>query len=291
MTYRFLTVDDHGAEPDPGAPWAPRHRVHEHTHQSLVVSTATGVFRTDPRALTERFFDMHLATSPWGTHEVVFKWPVPVAGVGPVTGAVSGAAPVSRPVSGPGGSGTDPHRLTASLVERYGGEAWTVGGHFLIALRTDFAGSAQTPHFPLGRLASVRAGLASGDRRALYLGWLALLGRPELYGPGELRELEHETEPPVPQGLGALDSGLRLLARILCVHPRLLSSAAAAEPARPRSVASLLRAATDLPESGADSRQFPQTSGRGPSYDVASKEQRKETHMPIESLSWGQPTR
>ncbi|MFD8595161.1 hypothetical protein ACFV1L_09190 [Kitasatospora sp. NPDC059646] len=209
MTYRFFTVDD-------------SRTVNEHAGEgspaSLLTSTAIGVFRADPRRLTERHFDIHLAASPWGTREVIFRLP-----------------------------GTD---FPLPLAAQYGAEAWAVGGHSLVAFRTDFAGRGAKADFPLERLAGVRAALAAGDHRALYLGWLALLGHPDQYGPDELRELAEEFEPPVPPGLNAPDAGLRLLAEILCVDARLLRAAAAPAPARRpgaatgrRTVAALLRAA------------------------------------------------
>ncbi|MFG2692879.1 hypothetical protein [Kitasatospora sp. NPDC048407] len=205
MTYRFFTVDDTRSGEGPAA-------------ASLLTSTAIGVFRTDPRRLMERHFDIHLAASPWGTREVIFRLP---------------------------GGGVPP-----DLAQQYGAEAWTVGEHCLVAFRTDFAGRGARADHPLERLAGVRAGLAAGDHRALYLGWLALLGNPEQYGPDELRELAEEFEPPVPARLAEPDAGLRLLAEILCVDTRLLRAATrpAPGPTRPvavraRTVAALLRAA------------------------------------------------
>ncbi|MFD8477976.1 hypothetical protein [Kitasatospora sp. NPDC059673] len=199
MTYRFFTVDD--ARPVEGP-----------AGEALLTSTAIGVFRTDPRRLMERHFDIHLAASPWGTREVILRLP---------------------------GGGVPPE-----LAQQYGAEAWTVGEHGLIAFRTDFAGRGARADHPLERLAGVRAGLAAGDHRALYLGWLALLGNPEQYGPDELRELDEEFEPPVPARLSAPDPGLRLLAEILCVDARLLRAATTRRTAVRRTVAALLRAAT-----------------------------------------------
>ncbi|GAA4921843.1 hypothetical protein ACFPM3_02010 [Streptomyces coeruleoprunus] len=202
MTYSFFTVDE---------------SVRERAQPSLVTSTAIGVFRTDPRTLMERYFDIHLALSPWGTREVIIRLPR--------------------------------DSFSIPLAQEYGVEAWSTGEHTLVAFRTDFA---RTPKgkadFPLSRLVSVRADLAAGDRRALYLGWLALLGSPDHYGPEELPELELDMEPPVPAGLGALHPGLTMLAEILCVDPRLLRAAAVTRPVRAgaprRSAAALLRAAS-----------------------------------------------
>ncbi|WP_328928117.1 hypothetical protein OG429_28675 [Streptomyces sp. NBC_00190] len=168
--------------------------------KTLVASSVVRPFHTDPRALMERYFDVHLAVSPWGTREVIFRLPQEC--------------------------------LSVPLARRYGVEAWSVDEHTLVVLRTDFAGgAAYTPvEDSLSRLASVRAELATGGRRALYLAWLASLGNPDQYGASEVQELEAEEEPPVPAGLTTLGPGLCALAEILCVDPRLLQVAGSASP-------------------------------------------------------------
>ncbi|MGW3214673.1 hypothetical protein ACWDBC_20825 [Streptomyces parvus] len=167
---------------------------------SLVASSAAKPFHADPRALMEQYFDLHLALSPWGTREVIVRLPQDC--------------------------------LSVPLARRYGVEAWSVSEHTLVVLRTDFAEeSAEAPvEVMLGRLASVRTELMAGDRRALYLAWLASLGRPDHYGIQELQELESEVEPPVPAGLTALGPGLCSLAEVLCVDPRLLRFAGRTSP-------------------------------------------------------------
>ncbi|MGQ4728570.1 hypothetical protein ACUN3E_13020 [Streptomyces sp. Ju416(a)] len=167
---------------------------------SLVASSADRPFHADPRALMEQYFDLHLALSPWGTREVIVRLPQEC--------------------------------LSVPLARRYGVEAWSAGEHTLVVLRTDFA--EQTADAPvevmLDRLASVRTDLMAGDRRALYLAWLASLGRPDHYSIQELQELESEVEPPVPAGLAGLGPGLCSLANVLCVDPRLLRVASSASP-------------------------------------------------------------
>lgn len=74
----------------------------------------------------------------------------------------------------------------------------------------------------LSSLISVRAELARGDLRALYLGWLLLVQSGELD--------DDDTEPPVPPGLGKLSASLESLAEFLRIDGDLLHVAAEASP-------------------------------------------------------------
>jgi hypothetical protein len=69
---------------------------------------------------------------------------------------------------------------------------------------------------------SVRAELARGDLRALYLGWLLRAQTGELG--------DDDTEPPVPPGLGQLSASLESLAEFLRINGDLLHVAAEASP-------------------------------------------------------------
>jgi len=64
----------------------------------------------------------------------------------------------------------------------------------------------------------VRAELARGDLRALYLGWLLRAQSGELD--------DDDTEPPVPPGLGQLSASLESLAEFLRIDDDLLHVAA-----------------------------------------------------------------
>ena len=72
----------------------------------------------------------------------------------------------------------------------------------------------------LASMISVRAELARGDLRALYLGWLLLVGSGELD--------DDDVEPPVPPGLGQLSASRESLAEFLRIDGDLLYVAAAA---------------------------------------------------------------
>jgi hypothetical protein len=71
----------------------------------------------------------------------------------------------------------------------------------------------------LPQLLPLRAELAEGDRRALYLGWLTGF---------EMMEEDEAVEPPVPPGLRDLSPALRALTAFLRIDPDLLAVAAAA---------------------------------------------------------------
>ncbi|MBN1611416.1 MAG: hypothetical protein JW940_32585 [Polyangiaceae bacterium] len=75
----------------------------------------------------------------------------------------------------------------------------------------------------LSSLISVRAELARGDLRALYIGWLLRAQAGELN--------DNDTEPPLPPGLGQLSASLGSLAEFLRIDADLLHVAAEAVPA------------------------------------------------------------
>ena len=72
----------------------------------------------------------------------------------------------------------------------------------------------------IASLIPVRADLARGDLRALYLGWLLCVQSGEL-GDGEM-------EPPVPPGLAQLDGALESFADFLRIDRDLVDAAATA---------------------------------------------------------------
>lgn len=73
----------------------------------------------------------------------------------------------------------------------------------------------------LSVLVPIRAQLAQGDLRSLYIGWLRA---------AEAELEDDKTEPPVPPGLGQLDGSLTRLIDFLRVDPVLVEVAAAASP-------------------------------------------------------------
>lgn len=193
------------------------------TATSFVNTYEWGNFKGDPRKLMERYFDAHLYLTNWGTHELMLRLPKGV--------------------------------LDPTVVNHYCvGEsafAWTSGKHLIIRLnREDEDGTDEWDIGGEGLLTSiipVRSGLAGGDVRLLYLGWLRCVQSEEL--------ADDDPEPPVPAGLAKLDAPLTTAAEFLCIDPDLIAAAAglrnatAAEP-----TAAQLRAwVTQLPARDKDS--------------------------------------
>ena len=72
----------------------------------------------------------------------------------------------------------------------------------------------------LAAVVGVRAELAAGDLRPLYLAWLAAYGR----------EADNDLEPPVPPGLGTLTAAQQALVDLLRLDDDLLAIAAQSSP-------------------------------------------------------------
>jgi hypothetical protein len=82
----------------------------------------------------------------------------------------------------------------------------------------------------LSALVGVRAELAAGDLRPLYLAWLAAYGSWERDENVFDRDADDDLEPTVPPGLGALSAAQRALADFLRLDDNLLAIAAQASP-------------------------------------------------------------
>jgi hypothetical protein len=181
-----------------------------------------GDFKGDPLTLMERYYDAHLYFANWGTHRLMLRLP--------------------RRLLDP----RTARRYSPGRGSWENGVAVRVKGEHVILVfhsndesgefdEDDDAGEAW-----LASLITVRADLAGGDHRALYLGWLcAALA-------GELDDAA--VEPPVPPGLATLSAPLRALADFLRVGDDLLAIASersAALPAAgptPNDLATWLRA-------------------------------------------------
>jgi hypothetical protein len=165
------------------------------TATSFVNTYQWGDFKGDPRQLMERYFDAHLYLANWGTRQLMLRLPKRVL---------------------------DPAAVADYCVGD-GASAWTASSHVVVHLhREDEDGTDGWDLDGHGLLASiipVRAGLAAGDLRLLYLGWLRCMQSLELD--------DAEPEPPVPAGLGTLDAPLTAVAEFLCIDPDLITAAAA----------------------------------------------------------------
>jgi hypothetical protein len=162
-----------------------------------------GDFKGDPAAWVEKYFDAFLYLANWGTHELMIRLPRKVLDLETAKKYCCGRAASAR-VRG------DFVILELSSEEE-GGDWEDDGSGWLSSL------------IPL------RADLAAGDHRALYLAWLLAI---------QDGELDNEmTEPPVPAGLGELTASLQAFADFLRIDSDLLTVATArsAEAAAPSS--------------------------------------------------------
>jgi len=184
-----------------------------------------GEFKGDPRDLMERYYDAHLYVANWGSHRVMFRLP----------------------------SGL----LDPDVVEDYcAGQtsAWVTGEFVVLdfaseddAGESDYDDDAENV---LPSIIGVRAELAAGDLRPLYLAWLAAYGAWERDEEAFDREADDDLEPPVPPGLGKLTAAQQALADFLRLDDDLLAVAAQTSPPLEESVAGpddLAAWVTDLP--------------------------------------------
>jgi hypothetical protein len=166
-----------------------------------------GNFRGDATKLVEELYDAHLYFANWGSRRLLLRLPA----------AVLPAKTASV------------YALDESLSVR------TRKGHTLLDFcpESDDGGEADweaMASWTLSVFIGLRAELAAGDLRPLYLAWLAGLGVWELADDDE-EEYAREVEPPVPAGLGTLTGAQQALAEFLRVDPDLLSVAAQASAA------------------------------------------------------------
>ena len=171
------------------------------TSSSFVNEYQWGDLKGDPRVWVERYFDAHLYLSNWGSRRLLLRWPRKAQ--------------------------------AAEVAARYcvgdSARSWTTRTHLVVDLRSDDENGDGEWSDPEGRLAAivpVRAEVAAGDLRLLYLAWLLGVQSREV-GDGDV-------EPPVPAGLAELSGPLQAVADFLRLDQDLL--AAAAEVSRPLTV-------------------------------------------------------
>ena len=159
---------------------------------------AWGDFGADEDAWMERYFDAFLYYANWGTRVVQFRLPATQLSVGEARRYCAGDSAAVRKKGA--------FVIVTFRSERDDGDEWY---------------EAEDVPSTLAALIPARAELAHGDRRALYLGWLARAQN----------ELDDEVrEPPVPPGLATLSAALEVLATYLRIGPDLLAAAAAPIP-------------------------------------------------------------
>jgi hypothetical protein len=167
------------------------------TSNRFAVDYSWGDFKGNAAEWMENHFDAFLHLANWGTHELMLRLPRSV--------------------------------LSLEMAEEYcAGDFASVratSDSVILLFQSDDEGGGEwidEDNDTLASLLPVRAELASGDLRALYLAWL---------GCAQARELEDESaEPPCPPGLGDLSPALEAFARFLRIDEDLIEAAAAGSP-------------------------------------------------------------
>jgi hypothetical protein len=163
---------------------------------SFVNEYSWGDFKGDADAWIDKYFDVFLYLANWGTH--ILKLRLPAQLLDPA---------IAKTYCG--GEGASTREKAGKVILSFQSED---------EKGTDWVeGEGQ-----LSSLISVRAELARGDLRALYLGWLLRAQGGELD--------DDDAEPPVPPGLGQLGPSLESLAEFLRIDSDLLHVAAEASP-------------------------------------------------------------
>jgi len=191
-----------------------------------------GNFKGNTAIWMEKYFDAFLYLANWGQHELMFRLPRRLLDLAAAKQYCRGETATAR------GKG-DFVILELSSDDEGGGD-W------------DDDGSGW-----LSSLMPLRADLASGDYRMLYLAWLLCV---------QAGELDDGTpEPPVPPGLGALTAPLKAFAEFLRLDQDLIAAAAAGSPAEGETVsdADVAGWATALPESEKTAWLLRLASGQG----------------------------
>jgi hypothetical protein len=201
--YEFLAIDRplDDAEQAEVRSLSTRARI---TATSFVNEYHWGNFKGDPNLLMERYYDAHLYVANWGTHRVMFRLPCDLLDV----------------------------------VEEYSvddqASAWVTDEFIVLDFTSeDHAGEFDFDYGAealLSAIVGVRAELAAGDLRPLYLAWLAAYGAWERDEDVFDRDADDDLEPPIPPGLGALTAAQRALADFLRLDHDLLTIAAQTSP-------------------------------------------------------------
>jgi hypothetical protein len=152
----------------------------------------------------ECYYDAHLYVANWGTHRVMFRLPCDLLDPDVVEGYCVG------------------DQVSAWVTEQF--------------VVLDFTSENEAGDFDydaealLSAIIGVRAELATGDLRPLYLAWLAAYGAWERDEDTFDRDADDDLEPPVPPGLGMLTAAQRALADFLHLDDDLLTIAAQTSP-------------------------------------------------------------
>lgn len=186
------------------------------TSTQAIVTYSWGDFKHDPRQVLLKLFDAHLYMANWGTRRLMFRFPKSVI---------------------------DPHAIRPYCREEF----LTLelkGNYYILEFSLDDDESDYEwlkAEGMLGKMAPIREQITRGDYRALYLSWLKAVSieYPE--------EDNAETEPPIPAGLGKLNSSHQAFIGFFELDAHLVKAAAkASPPLQPKSNTPLEQALTHL---------------------------------------------
>ena len=163
-----------------------------------------GNFRGDPSRMMERYYDAHLYLANWGSRRIMFRLPRTLLDL-----YIAEQYCVSNQVT-----------------------AWTANEFIVLDLASeDDSGEwVEDAERSLSAIVGVRAEIAAGDLRPLYLAWLAGYGTWERDESAFDREDDDELEPPVPPGLATLTASQQALADFLRLDDDLVNVAATTSP-------------------------------------------------------------
>jgi hypothetical protein len=192
--YEFVAIDRPltAAEQDELRAVSTRGRI---SASSFVDDYQWGDLKADPRDWMMRYFDAHLYLANWGTRRIALRLPASLL---------------------------DPALAATYCVGRVASSLSTKE-HVILDLRSEDEDGDEEwweEEAALASIVPVRAELAAGDTRLLYLAWLLCVQNEELD--------EDALEPPVPPGLATLSGPLRSLAGFLRLDEDLVETAAQA---------------------------------------------------------------
>ena len=176
------------------------------TGTSFVNEYHWGDFRGNSDRLMERYYDAHLHVTNWGTHRLMLRLP---------------------------GNLLDPDVVEEYCVDEHLSAQVTDEFIVLDLTSQDHAGEFGFDYDAsalLSAVVGVRAELAAGDLRPLYVAWLAAYGAWERDEDAFDRVADDDLEPPVPLGLDTLTGAQRALADFLRLDQDLLAVAAQTSP-------------------------------------------------------------
>lgn len=166
------------------------------TATSLSVEYNFGDFRGDPDRLMEKYFDAHVYVTNRGSRVLMFRFPSSAVKVATLRPFMDGE--VMRLRSKDRYTALGFHRENAEDGDWIEGDRW------------------------LSSLLPIRQEILTGDRRALYIGWLTARSQTsdEEDGDGASDDDDGGKSPPVPPGMGKLTVAQKELIEFFGVDPK-----------------------------------------------------------------------